>query len=585
MSGISGTIGIPEATTVEKMVSAFQLRATKRWSLGTQRKIHIAQATPSITRADSDPETVCVATAQLSLVFTGEIFNHGELRADLAKKGHLFAGKSDTEVILHLYEDYGSDCVDHLDGMFAFAIVDGDRVILARDRLGIKPLYYVFLPEADIFVFASEIKALLQCHELSPRLDLRAFVDWILLGHLVGTETFFEGVKSLAAGHTMVVSCANGIVIERPKSYFTPAFVRDSSLGVVEAEHALEQTIRAAVASQIAGVKNPGIAISGLDSTMLAFIARDIHESPLMTFTVSDNFHHPDMAGAARIAEIIGAKHRSVVLSFDQYLRAVPTFIAAVEQPSSLAILPFYALCHDITDWVRICLVGEGADTLLGGSFQYLHRTYGSVNPIARLPWLKRVGALPSDCAISIIERLSSAVAFDEYLERAFEVNVSHTLQHQALALLDKCATSANVELRFPFLDDRVFQLASHLPVHYLVRTDLGIAKYLLKRLCLKRFGTNMVDAVLREKVGIPGAASHLVEQLDQLCNELLPDSYLTQLDIGCCFDTKRKLVMFELFLEIFMKNRGETANVGSLRDFMLASAGRPNRAEAFLPS
>ena len=134
----------------------------------------------------------------------------------------------------------GDDCVRHLRGMFAFAILDGERLFLARDRYGIKPLYYTFLPEVQLFLFASEIKALLQCPEYTPRLDMQTWADSIVLMHPIGTETFFEDVKSLAAGHTMSICWDKQMSISEPKPYFTRHFNRDKDISLEEALDALE---------------------------------------------------------------------------------------------------------------------------------------------------------------------------------------------------------------------------------------------------------------------------------------------------------------------------------------------------------
>src|SRR5262249_26084831 len=160
-------------------------------------------------------------------------------------------------------------------------------------------------------------------------------------------------------------------------------------------------------------------------------------------------------------------------------------------------------------------------------------------------PLLKRLGVLPSDRVISIIEGLSSAISFDEYLQRIFEVNLADRLERHHLDPVDKCAMAASIEMRVPYLDDRVFELVSQFPVRFLVRADIGIRKYILRRFCLERFGFRVMDVVLREKLGVPSAGIHLLERFDRLCDAVLPEDYLARHEFGYCFETKRQLLMF----------------------------------------
>ena len=527
---------------------------------------------------DSGAQIITSEDGKIAVAFNGEIYNHRQLRVELEARGHVFATKTDTEVIVHLYEEVSIDCVHRLRGMFAFAVFDGEHLVLARDRLGIKPLYYSFLPSSQVFVFASEIKAILQCPQIRPSFDLQALADSVVLGHAVGTRTFIKEVQSLAPGHTLTLSLAAGeLVVGTPRRYCIRDLQRDDSMSLAEAQAELEQVLAESIELHLDADVEVGTTLSGgLDSTMLALLASRFHRRPLLTFTLADHEDHPDLHEAAVVAKNIRSEHFPIVINFDEYLSAIPSFIAAEEQPSSLYGMPFHLLCKRICQRLKACLHGEGADELFGGYREYLDRQH-RIGAIRRqLPKLKRLGLAPSDEAATIIEDLSRAVTFDEYLEAIFALNLADPLERLHLDLVDKSSMAASVEMRVPYLDDRVFDFASRLPLRLLVRPDLGIRKYILRRLCLDRFGLDLFDVALREKLGVPAAGVHFISQFDRLCDRLLPEDYLDSHELGFLFETKRRLLTFELFNEIFIDHRGDASSVGSILDYVGRSAAAP---------
>ena len=573
MCGIAGVVGTRDSGLIHRMTTALRHRGPDGTGHCSRSAAHVGATRLSIIDPAASAQPVYNETGQICVVFNGEIYNHQELRADLVRKGHVFRTRTDTETIVHLYEEMGDDCVHRLRGMFAFAVLDAAddaRLFLARDRLGIKPLYYTRLAEEGIFLFASEIKALLQYPGLTPRLDVQALADSVALGHLVGDATFFEGVRSLCPGHTLVVQCGDEARVEAPRPYFAREVARDPGLGFEEAEAALGTALERAVETHLAADVEVGLTLSGgIDSAVLAFLAAPRLDRPLRTFTLADHDDHPDILQAAQVARAVGAEHRQIVVKLDDYLAAIPALIATEEQPTRLYGLPFYLLCREVAREVKACLHGEGADELFGG-----YREYGSkearIAPIVqRLPRLKQLGVAPSEQALVTIRRLSSARGFDEYLQRIFEVNMGDPLERQHLVPVDKCAMAASLEMRVPYLDDGVIDLVARMPLRFLVRSDLGVKKYILRRLALKRFGPEIIDVVLREKLGAPASGVVLLDRFDQMCDETLPDDYLARHSYGCCFTSKRELLLFDMFLEIFMKHRGDTSAIGDVTSFM----------------
>jgi asparagine synthase (glutamine-hydrolysing) len=570
--GIAGAVGAQDPLLAQRMIAVLRHRGPDGTGYWARDNCQMAVARLSIIDLRAGCQLITNETGSISIAFNGEIYNYRQLRTELERRGHVFTTKTDTEVVVHLYEEAGADCVRQLRGMFAFAVFDGKQVFLARDRLGIKPLHYAFVPEAGLFLFASEVKAILQCPAFSPRLDMQALADSIVLSHAVGTRTFVEGVQSLAPGHTLTVPCHSDMRVGEQLPYFVRHPARDESISLKEAQNALEDVLEDSVGLHLAADVDVGLTLSGgLDSTILALLAQERHRPPLITFTLADDVEHPDLAQAGVIAEMLAAEHHPVVLGFDEYLSAIPSLIAAEEQPSSLYGIPFQLLCTRIAERVKVCLHGEGADELFGGYREYLDRQH-KLSAICRgLPLLKRLGVMPSDEAIAIIERLSSTASFDDYLSTIFAVNLADPLERHHLDVVDKCAMAAGVEIRVPYLDDRVFELVSQLPLRFLVRADIGIRKYILRLLCLERFGLRLTDVVLREKLGVPSSGVHHLMRFDRLCDEILPEDYLVNHELGYCFASKRQLLMFEMFIEIFMVHRGDSNAVGNVLDYLEA--------------
>ena len=377
----------------------------------------------------------------------------------------------------------------------------------------------------------------------------------------------------------MRVSCdGDALQIDGPTRYHTSAAVRDDAADIDEAQAALEATLDAAVQTHLAADVEVGLTLSGgIDSTLLALLAQRHVQPPLLTFAVADHDTQADLVEAAHVARLIKSTHRSVVMTFDDYLDVIPGLIEGEEQPSSLYGAPFYFLCRTIARDVKAVLHGEGADELFGGYAPYIDRVSRLAFIKDRLRLLKPLGIAPSDRALESIRALASAATFDEYLERLFADNMGDPLERQHLVPIDKCAMASGVEIRVPYLDRAVVELVSRMPFRFLVKPDLAIRKYILRRLIISRFGVGLLDVGLREKLGAPAAGKAHLARLTRLCDEMVPDQYVKRHEFGRFFASKRELIMFDMFLDVFMTHRGDSTAVGSVIDFIRArvSTGR----------
>jgi asparagine synthase (glutamine-hydrolysing) len=577
MCGIAGVVGTRQHGVVNRMTAALRHRGPDGEGVCSRGAVHLGATRLGILDPLSGPQPLYADTGDVCIVFNGEIYNHRELRSELQRQGHVFRTGTDTEVVLRLYEALGIECVNRLQGMFAFAILDGQRLWLARDRLGIKPLYYTVVSEPSLFVFGSEVKAILQCRSVTPRLNRQALVDMVAVTHPVDGDTFFEGIHLLPPGHTLCVTAGDRMSVDPPQPYYTRHALRSDDLSFDDALDQLEAVLTRAVETHLSADVDVGLTLSGgLDSSVLAMLARQQRERPLLTFTVGDHATHPDVEEAARVAAAIRSEHRVVLVGFEDMLDAVPAVITAEEKPTNLGALPFYVMCREIARRLKACIHGEGSDELFGGYEEYLDRAPRSFDLRRRLLLLRQRGMVPSPRAIEIINRFTIDPQGDEYVAGVFDVHLNDALEQHHLLPVDKVAMAVSLEMRVPYLDDAVVALGKQLPLRFLVRSDLGVGKYILRRLALKRFRPELLDVVLRQKIGFPSAGHRLMTRFDRLCEEMLPDSYVTSHEFGSCFPTKRQLMTFDLFTQIFMEGRGEPGAVGPVMDFICARAGRP---------
>jgi len=575
MCGIAGATAPRGDALIERMVEALRHRGPDGVGYCVRQDFAMGTARLSLVDLEHGAQPIYDETGRIAVCFNGEIYNHRELRAALRGRGHTFRTESDTEVIVHLYEEHGERCVEHLHGMFAFAVLDGDRLLLARDRLGIKPLYYVSLPETGTFLFASEVKALLRCSTLTPRLDVEALADSALFGFPFGAATYFKDVRLLPPGHTLTVALDGAPRPGAPRRYHhAPAIRSDLSMG--EAQEALGAALSHAVTTHLSADVEVGLTLSGgIDSTVMALLCHELpRPKPLLSFTIADHDRHADLLQAATVARMIGSEHVEVVMTFEEYLAAIPGYIATEESLTDLHVLPFYILAQTIGRRVKACLHGEGADELFGGYPEYLERRHRQVELPQRLSVLQRRGVRPSTTALEITRRFSEARDPDQYLRLVFETNLADPLERQHLHTADRCGMASGVEARVPYLDDGVVELVTSLPLSYRVRADLGVRKYILRRLCLDRFGVATADIVLRDKQGLPSSGAQHLQRFMALCEARLPDSYVRSHEFGRYFTGKCDLLLFDIFYEIFFVHRGRHEEVGGVMEFIASRAG-----------
>jgi asparagine synthase (glutamine-hydrolysing) len=505
------------------------------------------------------------------IVFNGEIYNHDEHRARLQARGHTYRGRSDTETILHLYEEHGEDCLEHLRGMFALAIWDehAGRLFLARDRIGIKPLYYAH--RGGVFLFASEIKALLADPALSPELDEQALSHYLTFMVPPAPLTLFKGVFKLPPGCRATIDRRGAMKVE---PYWDPLESAERSAEnpdecVSRVRALLDESVRLRMMSD---VPIGAFLSGGIDSSSIAALMARRSSRPVKTFTVGykDSEVSNELAYARQIAREIGADHHEVMIGGEDMIEYMPRLVETQDEPIADPVcVPLYYVSKLARDeGVKVVLVGEGSDELFCGYPWYLPylqedrlwhagRRFAPA-PLLRAAWsagslalrlmgraydLRRMldrrtagsptfwggaivytdaakeellraprGNVPAGASAEIVAqnfRRGAELRPDvDFLARMAYLELKHRLPELLLMRVDKITMSVSLEARVPFLDHRLVEAI--LPLSMSVKLQ-GQLKGLLKRAVHGLIPESIIN---RPKQGFPAPVSQWFDKL-----------------------------------------------------------------------
>ncbi len=540
MCGIYGIVALsaeappPTASLVGRMAAVTVHRGPDDEGHYTDAHVALGMRRLSIIDVAGGHQPIPNEDGTLQVVCNGEIYNYRELGAALEAKGHRFRTRSDTEVLVHLYEEHGDDLVRHLNGMFAFALWDTRRrrLLLGRDRLGIKPLYY--RQERGRLLFASEAKAILTVADAAPAVDPAGLHHYLALGYTPAPGSFLRGIHKLPPGSLLVTE--RGQV--RTVQFWIPRAEPSETLDETEWAEAFLATMDRAVAAQMVSDVPLGAFLSGgIDSsTIVALMAR--HSArPVKTYAIgfagaSGADYYNELPWARRVAQVFGADHREILVKPD-VATLLPRLLWHMDEPvADTALITTYLVAEFARQDVTVILSGVGGDELFGGYRRYLAPHYDRA--WARLPrWLRDrvasrvVRVLPSDRhspigdlarhvrayvlsygrpleeryrsyvqvfprsllpgllrePVETPDRLAAAFAAaadGDALSRMSRVDLLTQLPDDLLLLTDKMTMAASVECRVPFLDNTIVDLALRMPSALKIRG--GRLKYLVKR-------------------------------------------------------------------------------------------------------
>lgn len=506
------------------------------------------------------------------IVYNGEVYDHAESRTELAEKGHEFENRSDTETILHLYDEYGRDCVDKMRGMFAFAIWDKGKqeLFIARDRFGVKPLYYVHDGEGSLF-FASEIKALLEIGAVTPEINFDALPDQFANHGTSGDETLFAGVKRLLPGHTLVWKDGQIDIRRFWDLDFEPKHEPRSDADYIEEWRDL---FRRSVELRLMADVPLGMFLSGgIDSSAIAAMMSGMVTEPIKTFSAGFREREANEFEYARlVASAFGTDHHEITITPEQFFEALPDLVWHEDEPIGfIASVPLYFVSKLAAEHVKVVLTGEGADETLAGYGRYQKALtllnyggkYQSMTPaflkhavrggVATLPaalnrkldrtflsrqsdienlFFDNFGIFPKRLQADLFSRTTRDRIADtnpygrqnalvdqsdaaDVLDKLLYADTK-TYLHELLMKQDQMSMAASIESRVPFLDHKLVEFTARMPREMKLRG--GTTKWILREAMKGILPAEIID---RPKMGFPvpvgawfrGPFKHIVDE------------------------------------------------------------------------
>lgn len=530
MCGILGAVG-PEITNrnsdvFEKMLKTLERRGPDEHALSFQEGCVLGQTRLSILDLSGGKQPM--ERGRYTIVFNGEIYNFVALRTTLEQEGHRFDTHSDTEVILRAYEEYGEDCVDHLDGMFAFGIWDAQakRLFLARDRFGKKPLYF-FFPSPKELIFASEIKTILASPRFQRKSELcpEALESYLAFGYVFPWMSIYKDIHPFPAAH-----CAthdqNGWKVRRYWSL--PDHIEPSSITFEEAKDRVRELLTDAVQKRLVADVEVGCLLSGgVDSSLVAALAQKTHATPIKTFSAGFGDMINELPFAEEVASLLHTTQSS-----HQITENIPTVlketIAYFDEPfSDSSLIPTNLICRFARREVKVVLSGDGADEVfLGYGWYWKEWNLGFkerlIRDLTSNPWKDHLRRMqhtmprdrdqlwqhPPQTNLLNFPFLSDSPLSLSTIEKINSFDRNCYLPGDILTKVDRASMMNSLEVRCPFMDHHLIEYVHALPLDY--KTDRHTGKILLKSLLEEHIPSRLIH---RRKQGFSGPVGHWMQE------------------------------------------------------------------------
>lgn len=519
--------------------------------------------------------------SSLTVISNGEIYNYLELRKKLIEKGYVFKTSSDTEVLIYLYDEQGEKMLNMLNGMFAFAIWDEKKqsLFIARDRMGIKPLYYAQVGKR--FLFASELKSILTHPDLDLSLDMNAIADYLRLGYVPHTETPYKAVRKLLPGHYLKINMDELAIVQWWDLKEEHNINQDSvangfdneTVNIFDRSIGFRMRSDVPVASFLSG---------GLDSSLISVTASQMSQIQFQTYSVKFNDAVFDESPYAElVSNHAKTEHHQVAVSASDALEKLPLLLWHMDEPiADSAIIPSFLVSEFASKNVKVCLSGLGGDELFGGYSRYIDKPLGSYRRFfSRFPWLtsllvhilkrthpsyatrlaplsgqknqwrtylnliqqfdtpslKKLGLKKFGHAEDIFRNLWFEYPGNDSIGRRQFIDQHTYLPDQILALTDRMSMAVSLEVRVPFLDHHLLRQAVQLPMKMKQGTN-GEFKIWLKKVLGKRVPEDILN---RRKWGFASPVENwvhtpmlqkIIKQLPEYLSEIFDEVYVRKL-------------------------------------------------------
>jgi len=570
MCGICGVVSFREPVELEHLRAMTQTLVHRGpdadgFHVDDDCRVGLGFRRLSIVDLDTGDQPMSNEDNSIWLVFNGEIYNHAAIRQRLEHGGHRYRSRCDAEAVVHLYEEYGPDCVHHLRGMFAFAVWDNrERIlVLARDRLGIKPLYYAHANGGKGFVFGSEIKALLAHPSMQPRIDEQALSLYLTFAATPAPRTLFEGVQKLPPGHRLILEADSGNA--RVERYWEPLPDNAELQRTRQPEEyveRLEELVRESIGLRMMSDVPYGAFLSGgVDSSLNVALMVELADRPVSTFSVAieGDRTSDELFFARKVAERYATHHHEIVMHEQDFLDYLPKLVWHQDEPLADPVcVPLHVISEAArASGTRVIQVGEGSDELFAGYtsyaffvdfFERVWRPYrvlpgrlrrvvaAGASPFMRkeradvLDRAGRDGELYWGGAIAFYDAHKRALLLDDngdgrravealyasvdralphasQLDRMIGIELRQRLPELLLMRVDKVTMGSSIEARVPYLDHKLVEFALAIPAD--VKYRGGVTKWVLKRVA-ERVGVDR-ELIYRPKRGFCGSASNML--------------------------------------------------------------------------
>ncbi len=547
MCGINGIVNFDSQNHVTeqelKTMSSSQIhRGPDDEGYYTNKNVGFGFRRLSIIDLHTGHQPICNEDGTIWIVFNGEVYNFEENRRELIKRGHQFKTKTDTETIVHLYEEYGNKCVDHLRGMFAFAIWDDNKkkLFCARDRFGIKPFFYHLTD--DRFVFGSEIKAVLAAGDINMDMDLVAMDSYFAYKYITDDRSIFKAIKKLKPAHSLEIDFGGRKPHVQIEKYWDITFEPDHDKTEQEWCEAVEAELTAAVKMRMISDVPLGAFLSGgVDSSIVVALMSRLSDKPIKTFSIGfKEKKYNELPYARAVAEMYNTEHHEQIIN-PESVSLLPKLVWGYDEPfADSSAIPTYYVSKFAREKVTVVLSGDGGDELFAGYNNYpklerLNKYHMMPDAFNKVFWggihkvipnsvkgkgisyylskeKETVGAhlalwtqleryklyknglraqLGDEYAESYKEQILMDSTAKEYLSKMLELDMRTYMVDDILTKVDRASMLNSLEARVPILDHKVAELSFKIPSKF--KLNDGDKKYILK----KALGKYLPDSVI----------------------------------------------------------------------------------------
>ena len=565
MCGIVGVYGLSDKYLIKRMCDKMVHRGPDEHGYYIDDYVSLGMRRLSIIDLFTGKQPIFNEDGSIVVIFNGEIYNFKEIKLELERKGHRFYTNTDTEVIVHAYEEFGYDCLKKFNGMFSIAIWDTNKkeLFIARDRIGIKPLYYAIID--GNFIFASEIKCIME-YEFEKTIDKVALADYFALRYIPAPRTIFNEVKKLEPGHYMVIK--DGMIMK--KKYWDLEYKPKEGCEDYFAEKVLELSKESIRRRLMSDVPLGAFLSGGIDSSFIVALMSEFMDEPVKTFSVGfEDEEHDETPYAKIIAEHFSTDHYELSIDIND-LSFLPTIIYHLDEPlADPAAIPTYLVSKLARKKVKVVLTGEGGDEAFGGYSKYLHeqKTFKifSCLPDTIRRLCERLGKtlecrkcrvglyllfiasksnqeesyyfrlknvdwgscwLMNECLEEVRELVHKC--FDntkDYISNMLYYDIKYWLPDDLLMKVDKMTMATSLEARVPYLDHNVLQFAYNIPS----KVKLGKSgKYILRKAARKVLPRKII---YRKKHGFDVPVSKWFRENNDLIHEYMDEDVLREVE------------------------------------------------------